>query len=265
MANSVPRQNGSGAQQQVPWIAFVLCREQHARVTVEPSVVVKRFIGDAYSAEVGDEDGTALISCGEDFFGFLGPMPASIPNQEAQRAAEGNFTWPNAPYEVAQHQSHVIVALQNADRYPPTKAALLLTRLTLMALTVYNGFAVYWPEAYLCHSRQFFEDLASQASDQHLPVPLWIRCYLGRNRTGSLAGFTWGMHQFGLMDFEVERCNLGPAELIELLWDLAHYLLVNGPIIGDGDTVGPTEEIRILVRYGMSRSNPPRQVYKLLF
>ena len=51
------------------------------------------------------------------------------------------------------------------------------------------------------------------------------------------------------MDIEIDRCKMDVADLFDFVSNIAHYLIQSGPVIADGDTVGGSEEQRILVRY----------------
>jgi hypothetical protein len=67
------------------------------------------------------------------------------------------------------------------------------------------------------------------------------------------------------MEIEVDRCTMNLQELFEFVGNIAHYLIQSGPIIEDGNTVGGSEEERILVRNRPSMIDPNRRVYKIVF
>jgi hypothetical protein len=50
-----------------------------------------------------------------------------------------------------------------------------------------------------------------------------------------------------------------------LMLDLAGYLIEAGPVIKDGDTIGPDAAAKIVVRYEMSAFIPGESVYRLHF
>jgi hypothetical protein len=102
-------------------------------------------------------------------------------------------------------------------------------------------------------------------SEEHVPVPVWLRFQLIRQDDGALGMYTLGMRQFGLMELEVERSPMDLEELFEFVSNVAHYLIQSGPVIKDGNTVGGSEEQRILVRHRLSLIDGGRQVYKVIF
>jgi hypothetical protein len=47
--------------------------------------------------------------------------------------------------------------------------------------------------------------------------------------------------------------------------DLAGYLIEAGPVIKDGDTIGPDAATKIVVRHETSACTPGQPVYRLYF
>jgi Domain of unknown function (DUF4261) len=115
------------------------------------------------------------------------------------------------------------------------------------------------------NSREVFEDFCENISEEHVPVPVWLRFQLVRASEDELGLYTLGMDQFGLMNLEVDRCKMDVQDLFEFVSNLAHYLIQQGPIIADGNTVGGSEEERILVRHRPSMIDTKRRVYKIVF
>lgn len=243
---------------------FVLSGSDHPEDLSRASEVVSRVFGAGYTAEV-DEKNIVTISCGEEAVGFLAHMPAPIPDGEAETNADGNFLWPHGKEEAAQHRSHVIVTNIGGDDLSPVASAIEVSRLALVALQLFDGIGVYWGNACVCYPRGLFEEFCDQISEDQLPVPMWLRFQLLRVTDDELGIYTLGMSQFGLMDIEIDRCQLDLEELFEFVSNLAHYLIQSGPVIADGNTVGGSEDERIVVRHAPSMIESERQVYKLIF
>ena len=98
-----------------------------------------------------------------------------------------------------------------------------------------------------------------------MPVPVWLRFQLVRASDDEIGLYTLGMSQFGLMEIEVDRSRLNVEDLFEFVSNIAHYLILSGPIIADGNTVGGSEDERILVRHHPSMVDQSRRVYKIVF
>ena len=111
--------------------------------------------------------------------------------------------------------------------------------------------------------------LEELADDRPHPDPLGdagqARLERARAADDEVGLYTLGMSQFGLMDIEVDRCRRDPQDLFEFVSNIAHYLIQSGPVIADGNTVGGSEDERILVRHRPSMIDQHRRVYKIVF
>jgi hypothetical protein len=244
---------------------FVLANSTEPCDADQAAEAVSEILGPEFIAEV-DDGGVVGVTCGSETIGFLALMPAPIPGGEAEDNAAGNFFWPNGRDESAAHRSHVIVTVAGgSDPGSPVEAALMLSKLSLVALRLYDGIGVYWGSARVCNSRAFFEASCEGMSEDQLPVPVWLRFQFVRDDDGTKGLYTLGMPQFGLMDVEVERFDGDPEDVFGIVCGMAHYLLQSGPVIADGNTVGGTPEEQIIVRHLPSRVDPGRTVYKILF
>lgn len=243
---------------------FVLCRAAEPGDLSRASEVIEKVFGRGYSAKMDNGNFVTVIH-GRDTVGCIGHMPFPVPEQEAEKYADHNFLWPNGRDEVAEHRSHVIVANIGSGAQTPVQSAITVSRLALVALTLFDGIGVYWGNASVCNSREWFEHFCENMSEQHVPVPIWVRLQVVRASDDAIGMYTLGMHQFGLMDLEVDRCQMDLKALAAFVGDLAHYLIQSGPVIQDEDTVGESEDERVLVRHRPSMIDENRRVYKIVF
>jgi hypothetical protein len=243
---------------------FVLCRRAAPGDLSRASEVVARVFGRGYSAEVSNE-AIVTISRAGSTVGFLAHMPAPIPDGEAEENADHNFLWPNGRAEAGEHRSHLIVTNIGAGDQTPIQSAITVSRLALVGLHLFDGIGVYWGNASVCNPRKVFEDFCEDISEEHVPVPVWLRFQPVRAGEGEIGIYTLGMKQFGLMEIEVDRTRMELRELFEFVSNIAHYLIQSGPVIADGNTVGGSAEERILVRHRASMIDPNRRVYKIVF
>ena len=243
---------------------FVLCEDAEPGDLSRLDRVVSRVFGRGYSAEADEDKSIITVNHGDDTVGFLAHMAIPIPGGEAEENADGNFLWPDGKEEAARHESHVIVTSIGTDD-SPIEAAMTVSRLALVALEAMGGLGVYWGNAGVCNSREVFEDFCEDMSEEHLPLAVWLRLQIFRPSEEEFGIYTLGMNQFGLMDIEVDRSSMNPQELFEFVFNIAHYLVQSGPVIADGNTVGGSEEERILVRHRKSMVDRDRRVYKIVF
>ena len=255
---------GESAAEHATRHCFVLCRAAEPGDLSRASAVVAQVFGRGYSAEVS-EGNIITVTRGGDTVGFLAHMPAPIPEGEAEANADGNFLWPDGRDEAARHRSHVIVTNIGAGDQTPVQSAITVSRLALVALKLFDGLGVYWGNASVCNSREVFEGFCEDISEEHVPVPVWLRFQPVRASDDEIGLYTLGMSQFGLMEIEVDRCRMDLQELFEFVSNIAHYLIQSGPVIADGNTVGGSAEERILVRHRPSMIDEGRRVYKIVF
>jgi hypothetical protein len=202
---------------------------------------------------------------GEETVGFLAHMPAPIPGGEAEDNADGNFLWPSGKEEAARHRSHVIVTNIGAGDQTPVQSAIAVARLALVALKLFDGIGVYWGNASVSNSREVFEGFCEDIAEEQVPVPVVLRFQFLRPAENEVGLYTLGMRQFGLMEIEVDRCRMNAQDLFEFVANIAQYLIQNGPVIADGNTVGGSEEERFLVHHRPSMIDQQRRVYKIAF
>lgn len=255
---------GKGPAEHTTRHCFVLCLGAEPGDLSQASDIVARVFGRGYSADA-EEGKVVAVMRGEDTVGFLAHMPAPIPNHEAEQNADGNFLWPNGKDEAAEHRSHVILTNFGTGEQTPIQSAIVVSRLALVALQLFDGIGVYWGNARVCNSREAFETFCENISEEHVPVPMWLRFQLVRADDDEIGLYTLGMSQFGLMEVEVDRSGMQVQDLFEFVSNIAHYPIQSGPVIGDGNTVGGSEEERILVRHRPSMIERSRRVYKIVF
>lgn len=256
--------HASGVEVNATRHCFVLCKSAEPGNLSRASEIAARVYGRGYSAEVSDRS-LVTVSRGEEAVGFIAFMPAPIPDGEAERYADGNFLWPYGEIEAGKHQSHLIVTTMGAGDQKPIPAAIALSKLTLVALELFDGLGVYWGNASVSNSREAFEAFCKDVTEDQLPIPVWLRFQLVRAAGDEVGIYTLGMDQFGLMDIEADRSPMDVQELFEFVSNLAAYLIKSGPIIADGNTVGGSAEQRILVRHRPSMIDKKRRVYKIVF
>ena len=243
---------------------FVLCRAAEPDNLSRASQITARVFGRGHSAEVAKKN-IVTVKRGKNIVGYLAHVPTPIPNHEAEEYADGNPIWPNGKDEAAKHLSHVIVTNFGGEEQTPIESAISVSCLALVALELFDGIGVYWGNARVCNSREVFEDFCEVISDEQLPVPVWLRFQLVHVSDNENGFYTLGMNQFGLMEIEVDRHRMKPEELFDFVSNLANYLIQNGPVIEDGNTVGGSEDERIVVHHRPSMVEPIRRVYKIEF
>ncbi len=213
------------------------------------------------ASEPEEKDGTLSFRVGAADV-VIAKMPAPIPDLEGPCAT--SILWPNAADDLEDHKSHVIVTVMG--ELNPVELSTLLTQATasLMAVTP-SALGVFWCNAALLVPKDIFIDFAVKVLPHGPPLVVWVDFRAGQDEDQSCSGFTQGMKALGLMEFESKNAGESPGELRERFLGLAGYLVENGPVINDGDTVGQDANERIRVVYSDSEFGHEGQVMRLVY
>lgn len=214
--------------------------------------------------EVGllSKDDQALAFDVSDSWVAIAHMPAPIPWGDLEGPCATSWIWPNAEADLKKHTAHVIVTVSSEEE--PIERAKLLTQVCASILETTEGsIGVYWGDATLVVRKDIFREFAVEILPDGLPIYAWIDFRVGRNEEGLTSGFTTGLKALGHMELETENATDTPGDLRERLVAIAGYLLENGPVIKDGNTVGEDENERITVRYAKSAFGHKGKVMRL--
>lgn len=195
--------------------------------------------------------------------GALVVVPAPIPADELEGPVATSWLWPDAVQQIDRVNAHVVTWVSGPGR--PLDAHRHLTRLVSAVLRATDGIGVYWGTAAHVVRADVFDGIAHQSAEDSLPVALWVdfRVFACDADDDRSALFTVGLSAFGLMELEIAPSDKPPGDLRELGMTVASYLIENGAVLGDGDTVGATEGQRVVVRHAPSMVDRPTTVYRL--
>jgi Domain of unknown function (DUF4261) len=119
-----------------------------------------------------------------------------------------------------------------------------------------------------CHALGAQSDIQSicvRSPAKGPPIHIWIGLRVGPDEPGRTSGFTTGLAALGHMEFETKNSPTSPSELRELFFTLCGYVIENGPVILDGNTVGGEEDAQIRVVYSDSNFGCKNQVMQLVY
>jgi hypothetical protein len=209
------------------------------------------------------EDGDQSISFKLDgALVVVATMPAPIPWSQLEGPCATSILWPDAEEELKGHKAHLIVTV--AGELEPLEIATILTQVTAAALSACSeAIGVYWGNATLVIPSPVFHDFAVEMLPESFPIPIWIDMRGGMNEKILTSGFTAGMEALGHMEFETNNASDSVGGLRERLFGLAAYVLENGPVIQDGNTVGEDRNERINVVYSGSEFGHEGKVMRL--
>jgi hypothetical protein len=214
------------------------------------------------SAEPGNAaDGQFALRIGSQDI-IVAEMPVPIPWTDLEELCAASWLWPDATGALKQHETHLIVTALS-DAGPVERATLLTQVIASILATCPEAMGVYWGDATLVVPSALFQEMAVEVLPSGLPLYLWVDFRVGKSAEGQLAGFTTGLSALGHMEFETLDSPESLGELRERFFGLADYVLTNGRVIQDGDTIGADAKERIRVVYSDSAFGHQGKVMRL--
>jgi hypothetical protein len=198
---------------------------------------------------------TAIIQGGA--IGFL-HVPASVPEADLAAPVATAWHWNGAEHAVKSHQSHVICYASSTD-LSPIELRLLHTRFVAAIAASTAASAVYVGCAMLLRESGAWILEAREANWEALPILLWVG-FNPVKHDGLISAYTTGLRDFDLLEFEVHQSTRPALELLNRLADIAYYAVTTGIQIGDGHTVGASEQEHIEVHHATSAFLPDSTV-----
>ena len=204
-----------------------------------------RFPGmpDLGGLETDGNVGTVEIPGG---FVGLAVVDRPIPAEEMALIAQLAWHWPTAREAVAAHRCHVVC---HASSRVLDAVQLHLVHARIVAGFVATGASgvCIGGSRLLREGSAYLADIEA-ATPKSLPMLSWIGFHAVQD--GDIrSAYTAGLAEFGLLELEIRDTKLDWQAVIGLMGDVAHYEMVSGVQIRDGETVGVTEADRKRVRY----------------
>lgn len=207
------------------------------------------------------KEGMLEFSAGDDS-AIVALMPKPIPWSSLEGPCRTAWLWPDAEKTLRQHAGHLIVTAMCQGT--PLERAGFLTRICASILAACpQAPGVYWSDATLLVPSGIFQDFTKDILPHGPPLHIWVDFRIGPLPGGKSGGFTTGMKAFGHMEFETQSASEPPGELRDRFLGLANYVLENGPVIQDGDTIGEDANERIRVVYADSKFGHKGKVMRL--
>lgn len=166
------------------------------------------------------------------------------------------------PARIARHRQYITISADTADDFETRIAiARVITILIGMIAQLPQVSAVCNHEVSTIFSPKQAIGLVGVLSTGELPIQLWTWTAPDSMADGNVSLTTGGMEP--LVGFEVEVWNSPhPVSVVgEKMSGVLRYLLINGPSIAHGDTIGTSaDDQSVRCFYGDSRANRSRKV-----
>jgi hypothetical protein len=209
---------------------------------------------------IGHPDGsdntfTASIPGGQIGITFV---PAAIPSGDLDGPTALAWHWPSAGVAVQQHVAHEI-CFASSSEMDRVALRLLHSRVIAGIAAVGQASAVYVGSSMLIREGPVYVADIEQADRDNLPVFSWLGFIPVAGDRGQSV-YTTGLREFELLELEIRNSSLQWDGLFEFLANIAHYEIASSIQIGDGETVGLSEDQRLLVTHQSSEFIPDTTV-----
>jgi hypothetical protein len=244
-------------------LSMVLLREEAAAPAARIAQELQTRYPDLSAANPADKESIASLQL-RDGDVFVALMPAPIPWSDLEGPCETSLLWKNAAAEVKPHSAHLIVSV--LTELGELERQILLTKITVAVLAANDAaLGVYWGSATLLAPKDFFVEYAEKILPLGPPLDIWVDFRVGWQTNTTSGGFTKGMEALGHMELEARDWPEKPSELHERFRELARYLVQNGPVIKDRDTIGQDQTEKIRAVYAPSTFGQNTRVMQLRY
>ncbi|WP_430333649.1 DUF4261 domain-containing protein [Rhodococcus sp. ACT016] len=215
--------------------------------------------------EPDDRDGPLRLDLGDSMIALL-TVPARVGDDVADIAQHSRL-WPNTVPAPVDYTAHTIVTVlrPGATHTDAIADTVLLSRVIASIIALTDAVrAVYFGSADHVILPALFRDLMKDTLPEP-PLLAWVAINVGERPDGVMTGHTRGLDMLDLPDVEIPETPESAADTFDRLTGIASYLVEQGPVIGDGDTIGSTEVAEIVVDHAPSAFDPDRTVLRLKF
>lgn len=247
-------------------LTFVLLREarlpepQALRARLEKRLAGRLKIEGMDVSEPGKD--TAVLFSIAGGTALVGLIDAPLPAGQIDDLCAAAWFWKTACADTAQHRAQLVVSVvkSSLDRLD---TSLLLTDLAAAAMDGDdNAIASYWMSA--LRPRAMFLKASAGASRATPPAWLWVDFRVSGGPQG-VSMSTEGMTVYGLREIEVKDVKRPASDILTLIVGTASYLVSAGPVIKDGDTIGDSPSLGIVVRHDKSYWREGQDVYRVVW
>jgi Domain of unknown function (DUF4261) len=184
-------------------------------------------------------------------------MNQSLPTEAWETAAKQNLTWKSAAESFSKNSAHIVVAAlpQSRDHITAVAGAFAVTIVAGAIAKNLRPLGVVFAESNAAVEGNLIIAMAKNlAKHRELPVLLWASLQFMRSEVlnkgrPDIGGITTGLLPFIGREIEFETTALLPSEVAQRVFGLCQYLMLNGPVVKDGDSVGNTPEEKIVATF----------------
>jgi hypothetical protein len=196
-------------------------------------------------------------------------VDAPLPESSYSNALRLNRIWPkDAANAMRAHRAHVVVGMvREINRKTALAEASAVTLLAAALSELLPAAAMIWTTAVSITSPASLRAHAQRLANA-VPLDIWLQLeWLDGPPTPdgkrTLAVLTQGLRPFVGRELEFAPWPLDPPTIALRVLGTGEYLIINGPVIKDGDTLGVSESEAIRVRLRDGGQRPGVPIYEL--
>lgn len=187
---------------------------------------------------------TAIIEVGK-YRVAIANIPAPIPGDEVEVAAQYNYMWDNAVEETTKHKGHIIVTIMNSG-IDPIEENLLFSKIVSSVMNNSESIGIYIGSRTLVLNKEFFNINNQEINNKGLPIYNWL--YFGlRQENEKYSIYTYGLEEFGKREMEILNSNKPVEQLQEMMYNVTHYVLAYDVTLKSGETIGISAEQKLKI------------------
>jgi hypothetical protein len=181
---------------------------------------------------------------------------APAPKDAYEEALGKNRTWPQAASVLEKQQSHYIVShLEEHDVFAERRDdAMAVLQVCAALCSNLSALGLNWVSSQTLTPALKISSHLKDLNDEDWPLMIFINFlpFGGEpNQEGQVEFglLTKGLDVFVGREIHFNKTALDPEDLFNRTYSLGNYLLSNGAVLGDGDSVGLSEAEKIRVQY----------------
>jgi hypothetical protein len=221
------------------------------------------------TANSSNDEKTRLIKIGSTVVAAL-LVNLPLPNDAWDRSVTLDKLWPKAKNVMAEHVAHVIVSTVSATSNQETalEAAAAVTLVSAALTKTLPTTAVIWATGATITQPERFINSAKSLELRQLPTDIWVGLtWLDgmptAKRKKTLAVLTTGLMPFVSREIEFMPSTLAPPVIADRILGASQLLIIKGPILREGETLGISNNERIRAHLADRGQRPNVPVYQL--
>lgn len=190
----------------------------------------------------------------------------ALPRDSWEAAVAADIVWPDAHEAMARSRGHVFLAAleDGGGHLEALNRAAGVTLVAAVIAQLLPATGAIFTAAQTVTAADSFIAQAMTLAEKVVPTGIWIgKRFLRGETPGTTAMLTTGLVPFIGREIEFLPAPLPPMEIAKRVIGLCQYLIVNGPVIGDGETVGLTKDEKIRVEFAAQGQRPGVPVLQL--